>query len=143
MNSDIKLQKERQKKYKKKTLEQKIEEQRVCYNIKIINQLKHTNMRAYKEIVAVFYDRAEIDSYIEDGLTKVKLSSSDLFEAVYGPIIISFKGDIKAHNIVDISVKSYLEACHRSMPITYCGLTIPNTAKDKFKVDFMSRQLTK
>lgn len=106
---------------------------------RLIKTLKITNPIAYRTFCDLVYGFhvVELPTVKANNLITVELPVSDLFKKIYGPVKVTFTDSIKTYNVVGIEPKEYLEECHKSLPISYKGIMIPNTGKDKFKIDLM------
>lgn len=123
-----------------KITEEQIRERELNHNIRLVRVLSNVNTYALKTYYNIVYKEIPYESKYENGVTTIELPTTDLFKRAYGPLIVKFKGkNIIQNNLIDIQPKEYLEGCYRSMPIIYKGVAIPDTKKDRFKIDIASR----
>lgn len=111
------------------------------YN-RLIRTLGIVNSRALKLYYAIVIDGLECEYEENNGLYTVELPSSDLFKRAYGKMTVTFNNKkFGLNSLVDIQPRQYLEDCHTKMPISYKGICIPDTDKDRFKVDLAIKML--
>lgn len=135
------LDNERRDDYKMKNFEH---EKEILYYNRLIRTLSLVNSRALKTFYKIILDNETCDIKEYNGIYKIELPSSELFQKAYGKIEISFNSkDLVMNNIIDVQPRKYLEDCHRKMPINYKGISIPDTNKDRFKVDLALKMLEK
>ena len=112
--------------------------------LKLFDAMKNSHPSLHIKMIKVMRDGDYIDTYEEAGLYKVKLSGGEMFDKVFGPIILSYsKLPLRRSDLVDIQPKEYFEGCHRTRSIVYKGVTIPDLPKFKFLVDFAIVRINK
>ena len=109
-------------------------------NVKLFNAMKHTHPTFFTKMIKIFegQEGIKVNMYKVDGKTRVEYVPSLLFKDLFGPIVLTFDGDlIKSGNLVDITPREYFYDSFRSGHHEYKGVVIPNVEKYKFMVDLM------
>lgn len=106
---------------------------------KLVKSLKMYNMLAYKDFIFNIMPKLRagnlIGENINENIYECKLSSSNIFEFVYGKTSLIYEV-ISDHNIelVSLEPSDFLTVGHQSQLYTYKGVPI-SCPKDRFKVD--------
>lgn len=106
---------------------------------KLVKSLKMYNMLAYKDFIFNIMPKLRagnlIGENINENIYECKLSSSNIFEFVYGKTSLIYEV-ISDHNIelVSLEPSDFLTVGHQSQLYTYKGVPIA-CPKDRFKVD--------
>ena len=110
---------------------------------KLFNAMKYTQPTFFTKMIKIFegYENIPVNKYKRNGNTYITYVPNALFEDLFGPITLVFKGNlIKSGNIIDISPKEYFYDSFRSGCHEYKGVVIPNVGKYQFRVDLMLAQ---
>lgn len=109
-------------------------------NVKLFNAMKHTHPTFFTKMIKIFegQEDTKVNMYKVGNNTCVEYVPSLLFKDLFGPIVLTFDGDIiKSGNLIDITPREYFYDSFRSGHREYKGVVIPNVEKYKFMVDLM------
>ena len=106
----------------------------------LLKTLKNVNKQAWKNLNGIIHNEDKPLKIVENNNTlTITLSSDTILNKAYGPFTIKFEGNqINMNKIIEIEPYNYLVDCYKAPPISYKGVAIPDTKKDKFKIDMVT-----
>ena len=103
---------------------------------KLIRSLKKYSIKSYKQFLKIKLNEPHdlCPEKLDDGSLRYNLYTHPIVKKCYGQMSVTFKDGL----LVDIQPENYLDEGYRTEFIVYKDVFIPNTPRDKFKVDYYS-----
>lgn len=112
--------------------------------VRWVRTMKMVNASAWRLLNQHWLDDKPIESNFDGKFTTIKLPANKLFEEAYGEVKLIFEGNsTRQCDLYDVQPHQYFEDCFLGMPIIVHGVMIPDTPKDKFKIEFAYSRLNK